>query len=66
MATRNAEITVKILDMPRFQWLVEALARVQQIHSRNEHYPHYCVTCRAPHPCRTIRALAGGTDGEVT
>lgn len=34
-----------------------AVARVAHVHRRNEHHPHYCVTCRAPHPCSTIRAL---------
>lgn len=57
MARADATIQVKILDMPQFEALVTALVRVREIHARNEHYPHYCVNCRAPHPCSTMRAL---------
>jgi hypothetical protein len=50
---------------PSWQQIAEAAvrqrdtlrARIQHIHRRNEHHPHYCVTCRGPHPCSTIRAL---------
>jgi len=60
----RAEIPVKILDMPKFKALLAALVRVREIHARNEHYPHYCVSCRAPYPCSTIRALTAD-DHEV-
>lgn len=34
-----------------------AIAEIRLIHRRNKHHPHSCTNCRAPWPCRTIRAL---------
>ena len=46
---------------PSWQEIAEGLAgqvaRVKAIHARNTRFPHYCVNCRGPWPCKTIRAL---------
>ena len=53
----RAEISVTLLDLPLVKNMALAIAEVRLIHRRNERYPYFCVNCRAPHPCRTIRAL---------
>ena len=53
----RTEITVRMTDLAIVQDMVLAIAEVRLIHRRNVAFPHFCVNCRAPHPCRTILAL---------
>jgi hypothetical protein len=59
MARTDATFTLSLADLPEIKAIVAALARVRLVHARNTHHPHYCVNCRAPYPCKTIRALDG-------
>ena len=37
--------------------VLDVLDQVRLIHARNKRFPYYCVNCRSPLPCTTIRAL---------
>jgi len=49
-----ASLTAEREQTARMRALLES---IRLVHARNEHFPHYCRSCRAPWPCRTVALI---------